>query len=245
MLDPRIKIIAATFVMILLLATSKMVFLLLMVVFFVIIFLMAKLGLHLVFRNLKPFYFLFLLTFIIQIFFTKGQTVFTIPLIDFPIAKEGIWQAVFYTLRIGLFIMIANLLTLTTSPMSITDAIERFLSPFKFLNVPAHEIAMMMSISLRFIPILIEEAERIRNAQLSRGGSFNGHMVKKIKSIIPVVVPLFLATFRRANDLALAMDARCYRGSVGRTSYYKLNLSSKDIGAILIILSIGILFLIV
>lgn len=112
--------------------------------------------------------------------------------------------------------------------MSLTDAIERFLTPFRRIGIPAHEIAMMLSISLRFIPILIDEAERIRRAQVSRGSQFDGNILRKLRSIVPLIIPLFLSTFRRAHDLALAMDARCYQGGARRTNYYVLRFRRID-----------------
>jgi len=218
-LDPRTKVLSTLFFMTLLLITHRLeIFLLFFVlgfVFFIVSGLNPKLGL----KNLRPFLWLFLLTFILNTMFTRGKILWKIPFLNVYITEEGIFQGVFYTLRIAILVILANLLTLTTSPMSLTDGIERFLSPFKRIGIRSHEIAMMLSISLRFIPILIEEADRIRKAQISRGGSFEGNILEKIKSIVPLVVPLFLSTFRRADDLALAMDARCYRGGEGRTNY--------------------------
>ena len=125
-------------------------------------------------------------------------------------------------------ILLASLLTLTTSPMSLTDGLEKLLQPLERIQIPAHEIAMVMSISMRFIPILLDETERIRKAQISRGANFEGNLFKKIQSLVPILIPLFLSAFRKANELALAMDARCYRGGTGRTSYQKLCFTGRD-----------------
>ncbi len=231
-LDPRTKVLSTLFFMSLLLITHRLEILLLFFVLGFVFFIVSGLNPKLGLKNLRPFLWLFLLTFILNAMFTRGKILWKIPFLNVYITEEGIFQGVFYTLRIAILVVLANLLTLTTSPMSLTDGIERFLSPFKRIGIRSHEIAMMLSISLRFIPILIEEADRIRKAQISRGGSFEGNILKKIKSIVSLIVPLFLSTFRRANDLALAMDARCYRGGVGRTSYNILRFTWTD-GAVL------------
>ena len=193
-----------------------------------VLFIVSKLGLALVLRNCRAFWGLFLLTFLIHGLFTPGKILFKMPMVPVFITQEGVYLGIVYMIRIGILIVLANLLTLTTSPMSLTDAIERFLAPFRRIGVPAHEIAMMLSISLRFIPILIDEAERIRKAQVSRGSQFDGNIFNKLRSIVPLIIPLFLSTFRRAHDLALAMDARCYQGGERRTNYYILRFRRID-----------------
>ena len=138
--------------------------------------------------------------------------------------------------RLVLLIIGSSVLTLTTTPIQLTDAIEYILKPFKRIGVPAHEIAMMMSIALRFIPILIEETDKIMKAQMARGADFeSGNIIKKAKAMIPILVPLFISAFRRANELAMAMEARCYHGSEGRTKMKPLKYSRRDINAYLII----------
>jgi energy-coupling factor transport system permease protein len=184
------------------------------------------------------------LTLFLHALLTKGKILLTIPLTQFTVTEEGLYLGFYYTFRIAVLIILASLLTLTTSPMSLTDALERFMLPFRRIGVPAHEIAMMLSISLRFVPILIAETERIRNAQLSRGACFEGNLIQKIRGIIPMIIPLFLSAFRRANDLAFAMDARCYQGGEGRSHYYRLQFKRNDAFAFFIVgLSIGALFL--
>ncbi len=203
---------------------------------------LSRLRIILALKNLRPFVWLFLITVLLHLFFTKGTAFVEVPLlhIQIAVAQDGLVRGLYYILRIATFVVIAALLTLTTSPMALTDAIESFLRPFRCIGVPAHEIAMMLSISLRFIPILIDEADRIQKAQMSRGSRFDGKLIQRIKNIFPIIIPLFLSTFRRANDLALAMDARCYRGGEGRSSLYELKYRWPDGVAVLIVLLIGI-----
>lgn len=210
---------------------------LLLILFF---YSLAKLQLKLAFRNIRGFWGLFLITFLIHGFFTHGRILFEIPSLSARMTFEGLVLGLYYTLRLGILIILANLLTLTTSPMSLTDGIERFMKPLKRFGVPAHEIAMMLSISIRFIPLLIDESDRIRKAQLSRGSRFEGNIVDRIRSIIPLVIPLFVSAFRRAHELALAMEARCYRGGEGRTSYDVLVFQQRDFGVLLSVIFLTI-----
>ena len=226
--------------MIILLTTQRLELTISFMVVLGVLFLLSRLSLGLALRNLRAFWGLFLLTFLLHGLFTPGKILWKLPLVSVFITEKGLYQGVVYTIRIGLFIVLANLLTLTTSPMSLTDAIERFLSPFRRIGVPAHEIAMMLSISLRFIPILIDEAERIRKAQVSRGSHFQGNVFKKVRSVIPLIIPLFLSAFRRANDLALAMDARCYQGGERRTHYTILRFRWTDGVALITVFLIGL-----
>ena len=150
----------------------------------------------------------------------------------FKITTEGIVYGVMISLRLVLLILLSSLLTFTTSPLQLTDATEKLLSPLKKIGVPAHELAMMMTIAIRFVPTLLEETEKIIKAQKSRGLDFeSGGVVKRLRSMVPILVPLFLSSFRRADDLALAMEARCYRGGEGRTHMKRLRLTNLDFGA--------------
>lgn len=215
---------------------SRLELLLLYLIAILFFYRLSQLKIGLALKNMRPFLWLFLVTFFLHALFTKGKILVQISQSSVALTREGMIKGAFYTLRIGILIVLANILTLTTSPMSLTDAFERFLTPFKRIGIPAHEIAMMLSISLRFIPILLSEVERIRKAQISRGCRFDGNIIEKIRSIVPLIVPLFLSTFRRANDLALAMDARCYRGSVERTSYEVLRFRRADLLALSFVL---------
>ena len=156
-----------------------------------------------------------------------------LPLGPLAITKEGLSQAIFMALRLIFLITGTSLLTLTTSPISLTDGIERLLSPFKNIGLPAHELAMMMTIALRFIPTLLEETDKIMKAQMARGADFeSGNVINRAKNLVPLLVPLFVNSFRRADELANAMEARCYRGGENRTRLNELKLNNQDILAI-------------
>jgi energy-coupling factor transport system permease protein len=238
-LDPRTKLISCFVFMSFLLITHRIEVILILFSIIVVLFRLSNLNLRLAIRNIRPFIWLFLVTIILHILLTKGKILWNVPWIGLTVTREGIFQGFFYTFRIGILIIIAALLTLTTSPMAITDALERFLSPFKRIGIPAHEIAMMISIAIRFIPILVQESDRIQKAQVSRGNRLDGKLIQKVKSVLPLVIPLFLSTFRRANELAFAMDSRCYRGGDQRTNYYILKFKSADLIALLLVISIG------
>lgn len=187
-------------------------------------------------RGLKPVLFLICFTAVLNLFYTPGDILVSFWI--FKITRQGIVTAFFMVLRIMMLIMGTFLLTYTTSPIALTDGLETLLGPLKKIRVPVHELAMMMSIALRFIPILIEETDKIMKAQLARGAEFeSGNLIKKAKSLVPLLVPLFISAFRRANDLAMAMEARCYHGGQGRTKMKPLRYKRKDAAAYL--LSVG------
>lgn len=209
----------------------------------IVLYRAARLNASMAFRNIRPFLWILILTVLIHALFTEGRILIRLPL-SLAVTADGIHAGLFYSFRIVVLIMSAAMITLTTSPMALTDAVERFLKPLTRLGVPAHEIAMMMSISMRFIPTLLEEAERIKKAQISRGSRIDGSPVQKIKGVIPLIIPLFVSTFRRANDLALAMEARCYRGGENRTSYQALRFRWTDAAALCAVTLSGILILV-
>lgn len=227
-LDPRTKLTAVLVFMISLLITFEVVWLAAFAVCTLLFMWAAKLPAGLVFRNIRPFVWLFILTMIVHLFWTDGQTLLTIPLINVTMTVEGLQLGVLYAVRLALLIIIAAIMTLTTSPIELTDGLERLFQPLKKVGVPAHEIVMMLTLSLRFIPTLLEEAQRLKNAQLSRGATFEGSLKKRVQSIVPLILPLFVSAFHRADDLALAMDARCYAGGEGRTSFKQLKLRPAD-----------------
>lgn len=227
-LDPRTKLIVMFGMMAVIFLWNYLWTLLGALLLMLIAYRASALSPLLAFRNIRSFFWLFAFTFLIHLFFTQGRILYRLPWIRWEITEPGLRLGAFYTLRIALLIILANLLTLTTSPMEFTDGIERLLNPLKRFRFPAHEIAMMISIALRFIPILMEEIDRIQKAQISRGARFDGHLIRRIRGIIPIVVPLFVSTFRRANDLALAMDARCYRGGDNRTVFQILKMGRMD-----------------
>ena len=193
---------------------------------------LSKISFLVVFKSVKPLLFIIAFTAIINLFFTGGEDVlFSWRFLT--ITVTGVVNAVNMALRLIFLVMGTSLLTYTTSPIVLTDGMERLLSPFGKIGLPSHEIAMMMTIALRFIPTLLEETEKIIMAQKSRGADFeNGSIVKRAKSLIPILVPLFINSFRRADELATAMECRCYRGGENRTSLHRLRISSHDWAAL-------------
>ncbi len=229
-LDPRTKIILATlFIIAVFVAVNPVSFLLLTVLTLVLIAI-SRISFKVILKSIKPIVFILLFTALINIFMTKGEGT---PLLSFwiiNIYEEGIARAVMMALRVIILIVGTSiLLTYTTSPISLTDGLESLLSPLKKINVPVHTFAMMMSIALRFIPTLVEETEKIMNAQKSRGADFtSGSLVQRAKALIPLLVPLFVSSFKRAEELATAMECRCYRGDKNRTKLVKLEYHGLD-----------------
>jgi len=186
-------------------------------------------------KSLKPLLFIILFTFVLNLFFTKGETVLFSWWI-FTLTEEGLLSAVYMAIRLVFLVMGTSLLTLTTSPLQLTDALERLFAPLKVLRFPVHELAMMMSIALRFIPTLLEETQKIQKAQMARGADFeSGNLMARAKAMVPLLVPLFVSAFRRADELAMAMEARCYRGGDGRTRMKVLKLGWIDLFASLVL----------
>ena len=178
-------------------------------------------------RGMRAILFLLVITFVFNIFLTPGEAVVSVW--KLTVTREGISMAVKMAVRLSLLIIGSSVMTLTTTPNNLTDGLEKALRPLQKLHVPVHEIAMMMSIALRFIPILLEETDKIMKAQMARGASFDeGNLLQKAKSMVPLLVPLFISAFRRANDLAMAMEARCYRGGDGRTKMKPLHYEKRD-----------------
>ena len=184
---------------------------------------------------MRSIVFLLSITVIFNLFLTPGEPVFS--LWKLTVTREGVKLAVLLSVRLGLLIIGSSVMTLTTTPNQLTDGLEKMLKPLNKLKVPVHEIAMMMSIALRFIPILMEETDKIMKAQLARCADFeSGNLIRKAKSLVPLLVPLFISAFRRANDLAMAMEARCYRGGEHRTKMKPLHYEKRDYMAYLVVL---------
>lgn len=178
-------------------------------------------------RGLKPILFIICFTAVLNLFYTPGETLVSFWI--FRITKEGIFTAFFMVLRITMLIMGTFLLTYTTSPIALTDGLETLLGPLKKIRVPVHELAMIMSIALRFIPTLIEETDKIMSAQKARGADFeSGNLLQRAKALVPILVPLFISAFRRADELAVAMECRCYHGDAGRTKLHVLHYQRRD-----------------
>lgn len=192
----------------------------------------GRLGLY-AFRGLRPLLILITITFLFQAFTIPGETLFRLGPLD--ISKEGLEKAILFSGRLLLVVLLASILTLTTSPIALTHGLEKLLNPFKKYGVPAHELAMMMSIALRFIPTLINEAEVIMKAQRSRGADFTqGGPVSRVRALVPFIVPLLAGSLRRAEELAVAMDSRCYRGGINRTAMHQFVVQKKDYGALMV-----------
>lgn len=230
-LDPRTKIILATLFIVSVFVANNPVSFLFLTVFTVIMILLSKISLKVIIKGVKPIIFIVIFTALINIFLTKGEGA---PLFSFwviEIYTEGIARALMMAFRVILLIVGTSiLLTYTTSPISLTDGLESLLSPLKVIKVPVHTFAMMMSIALRFIPTLVEETEKIMNAQKSRGADFtSGSLVQRGKALIPILVPLFVSSFKRAEELATAMECRCYRGDNNRTKLVKLEYKGIDV----------------
>lgn len=237
-LDPRTKIILTVFFIVaVFLANNPTSFMFLTFITAVLIFI-SRISFKVVLKGIKPIFLILIFTSLINVFMTVGESE---PLVEFwiiKIYKEGIIRAVFMSLRVIILIIGTSMfLTYTTSPISLTDGIESLLNPLKKIGIPVHLFAMMMTIALRFIPTLVEETEKIMNAQKSRGADFsNGSLVKRAKALIPILVPLFVSSFKRAEELATAMECRCYRGDVNRTKYVELKYKPRDYGWMIIML---------
>jgi energy-coupling factor transport system permease protein len=226
-LDPRAKLLCTIlYIVALFLAKSAAAYGVLIAVLAVYI-LISKIKLSALFKGLKPILFLVILTGLLNLFYTPGDPLWQWGFLK--ISAQGIRAAVFMILRIVMLICCTFLLTYTTSPIMLTDGLENLLGPLKKLKVPVHELSMMMSIALRFIPTLIEETDKIMSAQRARGADFEtGNLFQKAKALIPLLVPLFVSSFRRADELAIAMECRCYHGGEGRTRLKELRYASRD-----------------
>jgi len=226
-LDPRSKLLALLFFVGLIMITTHRWVFVLSIALVIGAIRLARLPWALALRNLRPFLWLFALTFVVNLTHKSGRILIELPILG-VITDEGLYRAVIYTVRIALMIVLAALLTLTTTPMDLTDGLARLLSPLRRLRVSVQDIALMLTIALRFIPIFLEEADRIKKAQMARGATFEGNILRRIRSLIPLVVPLFLSAFRKADELAMAMEARCYRVGQQRSSYRILRLRPPD-----------------
>jgi len=205
---------------------------------------MSKIPVRFLYGGLKPILLLVVFTFLLHIFMTKGGEL-VLDLGWLKIYEEGIRQGIFISLRFFLLILITSLLTLTTTPIEITDGLETLLNPLKKVNFPVHELALMMSISLRFIPTLMQETDKIMKAQTARGVEYNSGPVKeRIKAIVPLLIPLFISSFKRAEELAVAMEARGYKGGEGRTKYRQLKWGLPDTSMILFLALVTILLIV-
>ncbi len=243
--DPRMKIILAIMYIVFVFMASSTVSYIIAVLFTALLVIISTIKPIIVLKALKPVMFIMLFTAFFNVFWTKGETA---PLVDaslfglnIRIYREGIWFALKMVVRLACILTgSCVLMTYTTSPISLTDGLERLLAPLKVIKLPVHEFSMMITIALRFIPTLIEETDKIMNAQKARGADFSsGGLIKRAKALLPVLIPLFASSFRRAGELATAMECRCYRGDNGRTRMTKLKYTGVDVALFLIMAAFG------
>lgn len=231
-LDPRTKILLAIlFIVAVFLAANPASFIILLLLTVILVF-VSRISLKVVLKSIKPLIFILIFTSLINLFLTTGEGEPLFELWKIRVYLDGIIRAVFMSARVVVLIVgTSMLLTYTTSPIALTDGLESLLKPLKYIGVPVHVFAMMMTIALRFIPTLVEETEKIMNAQKSRGADFSsGGLISRAKALIPLLVPLFVSSFKRAEELATAMECRCYRGDNNRTKYKELKFRLLDFG---------------
>lgn len=236
-LDPRTKLLSALLLMTSALTLDAAPPLILFTVFLGFAVRLAEIPATTLLTNLKPFLWLFAFTVILHALMTPGRVLVHLPGLQWSVSQEGLRFGLLFCWRLATIVTVAALMTLTTPPLALTDGLERMLRPLRRLGFPAHEFAMMIAIALRFIPVLAEEAERIRKAQLARGADFSGGLLRRARQMMPLLVPLFLSAFDRADRLAVAMESRCYQGGEGRTSFRELSFSRADLTAAAIVVS--------
>ncbi len=247
-LDPRVKLFGTLLYVISLFLFQSFTGYIVATAFLASLIALSKVPVRFMFRGLKAIFVLLIFTAVLNMFLTPGRELFTFWRITITI--EGLRFAAFMILRLTYLITGSSIMTLTTTPSNLTDGLEKSMRWMNILKVPVHEIAMMMSIALTFIPVLLEETDRIIKAQQARGADFeSGNLIRRIRALVPILVPLFVSAFRRANDLALAMESRCYRGGEGRTKMRPLKYERRDLIAYLVlflyiacIITVGILF---
>ena len=239
-LDPRVKIVLLFVLMVLFFSIDSTISYVILTLLILSLIFISKIPISAILKSLKPLLWIAVFTFLVHLVSHDGEILYDCFL--FKITDEGLYKGIVITLRLILLIVMSSLLMFTTSPLKLTDATEKLLSPLSRFGVPAHELAMMMTIALRFIPTLLEETDKIIKAQSARGVDFeSGNLIKRAKSMVPILVPLFLSAFRRADELAMAMEARCYRGGEGRTHMKKLQIQSLDYTAILFVLLVFVI----
>ena len=226
-LDPRVKLVGTICYIISLFLVNNVWGYLIAALFLAVMIKLSNVPFKFMVKGMKAIVFLLLITVVFNMFLTPGEALVSIW--KLTITKEGLRLAVLMAIRLSFLIVGSSVMTLTTTPNNLTDGMEKLMNPLRKMKVPVHEIAMMMSIALRFIPILLEETDKIMKAQIARGADFeSGNIMKKAKALVPLLVPLFISAFRRANDLAMAMEARCYRGGDGRTKMKPLVYTKAD-----------------
>lgn len=242
-MDPRVKLFGTVLFIVSLFVGEGLTAYVAATVFLAGVIKLSKVPVKFIFKGLKAVFAILLITVAFNVFLTDGRVLYQVGI--FKITEEGLKAAFFMALRLIYLITGSSVMTLTTTPNDLTDGLEKALSPLNRIHFPVHEMAMMMSIALRFIPILLEETDRIMKAQMARGADFEtGNLIKKAKNMVPLLVPLFISAFRRANDLAMAMESRCYRGGKGRTKMKPLQYKKRDyMGYVILVLYLGCMIL--
>ena len=226
-MDPRVKLVLTLAFIILVFVPKSWAGLLLAVAFLIAAVVFSRLPLRLVLKSMKPIAPIVVLTSLINMFYIPGDEIFSLGFLH--VTRQGVFTAVFIAVRLLCLIAGSSLLTYTTSPTTLTDALERLLHPLTYLRLNVHELAMMMTIALRFIPTLIEETDQIMSAQKARGADLeSGGLMQRVRALIPLLIPLFISSFRRAIDLATAMECRCYHGGEGRTRMKQMHMAARD-----------------
>ena len=233
-MDPRAKLILTIVYIVAVFLVKSFVGYAIALAFLYMVVRLAKIPFSYVIKGIKPLRFIILFTFVLNLFFLTGEKVL-LTIGPFRLTQEALFNAVYFSLRLVFLVMGTSVLTLTTSPVQLTDALERILHPLQRFHFPAHELAMKMTIALRFIPTLLDETDKIQKAQMARGADFeSGNLIQRARAMIPLLVPLFVSSFRRANDLVMAMEARCYRGGDHRTRLRELRYTRLDAIAALV-----------
>lgn len=226
-MDPRVKITITMLYIVVIFVANSFISYAMVLIFLLCAISISKISFKVILKGIKPIIWIILITAVLNLFYTDGEPILHVW--KLTITAEGIRSAFLMALRIIMLIMGTFLLTYTTSPIMLTDALEQMMAPLKKIKLPVHELAMMMSIALRFIPTLIEETDKIMSAQKARGADFeSGKLVSRAKALIPILVPLFISAFRRADELAVAMECRCYNGGEGRTKLRQLHMVGND-----------------
>lgn len=233
-LDPRVKIVLVFLFIVTLFVANDVTSLLINVAFVIVLYVISRIPLKMILKGLKPIVPIIVFTAILNIFFVDGRVLWKIGFIE--VTDKGLEMSAIMIIRVLCLIAGTSLLTYTTSPIALTDALERLMKPLNKIKVPVHELAMMMTIALRFIPTLIEETDKIMSAQKARGADMEtGSIIQRAKALVPILIPLFVSSFRRADELAMAMECRCYRGGEGRTRMRQLHIKFLDILSIFVV----------
>lgn len=242
-LDPRVKIVAALLFIVELFLVKTFIGFAVCAGVLAVVVLLSGVPLKFILRGLKPILLILLFTFFLNIFMVPGTVIWKLGFLQ--VTLEGLKLALFMSVRLILLIIGSSMLTLTTTPLQLTDGLEMLFTPLRAIKVPTHELAMTMSIALRFIPTLLEETDKIMKAQQARGADFeSGNFINRAKALVPVLLPLFISAFRIAQDLSFAMEARCYRGGIGRTRMHKMKLGAADYAALAFVVAFFVLIVV-